>query len=192
MFVNVPARRVKDILTAVGRFKRRSLLNAQQQHRFHHEIKGVNSVYGPADDRFGNRFHSDDERDPVLGEVRLLLKGIDVDRFVRDDFSDAGHDAALVFYGKPEVPADGFGTIRQSQGLELRKPGMFLAVHLSGGEVAGDLDEVGDDGRPGRVSASAATVEHLRADLVADEEYGVVDALDFRKHRAPADQPGAH
>src|SRR5580704_14759863 len=59
-------------------------------------------------------------------------------------------------------------------------------------EVTSNLDEIRNHDGSGRISPSAATVKHLRSDLVSSEEDRIVHALHPGQHRMAAHHPWPH
>ena len=85
------------------------LFNSQQQHRFNHELEGVDLLDGAADFGFGDWFYREEQRQALFGRVRFLLHGVDVHAFAGQRIGDAGDDAALVVDREAQIPACGFG-----------------------------------------------------------------------------------
>src|SRR5947209_11512257 len=113
----------------------------------------------------------------------FLLEGIDVDRLAGNHLGDAGNNAALVFYGEAQVPASRTRGLTKFEFTRTQEPGNVLGVHLASGKVAGDFDQIRNDRGPRGIASGAASIKHLGANLVADQEHGVVDALRSEERR---------
>ena len=112
-----------------------------------------------------------------------------VDIFIRYRLRGAGQNSRLVFHSQAQKPSQGLQARRMPQRFCILKPCEQGRRHMPARHLLSDIEHVGKHGGPGRVSAGAASIEHLRPYLLPGNKDGIVCAIYFGQHGIARLQP---
>jgi hypothetical protein len=130
-------------------FGERARLHPQEHGEFDHESETIDLFDCGAVGGFGDRFRCEGRRQALFGGVVFLLDGVDVHAAVREGLCDVGDDAVFIVDGEAQVLSGGFGLGGELELARLEEADYVLSAEASGGEVAGNLNLIGDHGRAG-------------------------------------------
>ena len=103
-------------------------------------------------------------------------RGIDIDVVVGNDFCYSSYDTALVRHGDAHIPAYRSGGLADFKIVRIQQSRDFLDTNLTCCQVPCNFDKIRDHSRAGGIAPGAASIEHLHANLVADQENCIIHA----------------